>query len=434
VFEDQMQQDQIDRAKATGTAAADARKSLDAIIGEAAPRAGRGRRVARWTVTALVAAVAGYFVWSYLSSGTTYDYVTQKISRGDLTVVVTATGTVQPIAQVDVSTAISGIVRKVNVDYNSPVSRGDVLAELDTDTLAATAAATRARLVVAEANVAKAKAAHEASVTTYERQASLYNKGFMSAQTLQDTQLAMNANAAALKASEAEVLVAQADLKLAETNLAKALITSPIDGVVLTRNIDEGSTVAASLQAPVLFTIAGDLKRMEVQVDVDEADIGKVAVDQQATFSVDAYPNRTFPAVITNVRFVSETINNVVTYKALLRVDNEHLLLRPGMTATAEIVVEKVAGALLTPNAALLYTPPAVTQSSGFLGIFRPPNMGAVTTNEVPSGSRMLWVLRDKVPTEMAVQTGPTDGQSTQIISGDVAEGDEAIVDAVARE
>lgn len=430
-----MQQDQTDRPQAAvGSAGPGGAKTLDAIIGEAAPRAGRSRRVVRWTGIALAAAVAGYFAWSYLSSGTTYDYATQKVARGDLTVVVTATGTVQPIAQVDVSTAISGIVRKVNVDYNSPVNRGDVLAELDTDTLEATAAATRARLVVAEANVAKAKAAHDASVTTYERQASLYNKGFMSAQTLQDTQLAMNANAAALKAAEAEVLVAQADLKLSETNLAKALITSPIDGVVLTRNIDEGSTVAASLQAPVLFTIAGDLKRMEVQVDVDEADIGKVAVEQEATFSVDAYPSRSFPAVITNIRFVSETINNVVTYKALLKVDNEQLLLRPGMTATAEIIVDRVGGALLAPNAALLYTPPATSESSGFLGIFRPPNMGAVTTNEVPSGSRTIWVMRDKVPTEVAVETGATDGQRTQILSGEIAEGDQVIVDAVARE
>lgn len=429
-----MQQDQSNRPQAAGTSAVPGgTKTLDAIIGEAAPRVGRGRRVVRWTVIVLAALVAGTFAWSYLSSGTTYDYTTQKIARGDLTVVVTATGTVQPIAQVDVSTAISGIVRKVNVDYNSPVIRGDVLAELDTDTLEATAAATRARLVVAEANVAKARAAHDASVTTYERQAALYNKGFMSAQTLQDTQLAMNANAAALKAAEAEVLVARADLKLAETNLAKTLITSPIDGVVLTRNIDEGSTVAASLQAPVLFSIAGDLSQMEVQVDVDEADIGKVAVEQEATFSVDAYTNRSFPAVITKIRFVSETINNVVTYKALLKVDNQQLLLRPGMTATAEIVVEKVGAALLTPNAALLYTPPATTQSGGFLGIFSPPNMGAVTTNVVPAGTRTLWVMRDKVPAEIAVEIGATDGQHTQILSGDIAEGDQVIVDAVAR-
>ncbi|MDB4273570.1 efflux RND transporter periplasmic adaptor subunit [bacterium] len=430
-----MQLDQVDRPQAAGGGdVSNSKKGLEAIIGEAVPQAGRGRRVIRWTAVALAALVAGYLAWSYLSSGTTYDYLTQKVTRGDLTVVVTATGTVQPVARVDVSTAISGIVRKVNVDYNSPVSRGKVIAELDTDTLEATAAAARARLVVAEANVAKAKAAYDASVTTYERQASLFNKGFMSAQTLQDTQLAMNANAAALKAAEAEVLVTQADLRLAETNLGKALITSPIDGVVLTRNIDEGSTVAASLQAPVLFSIAGDLKRMEVQVDVDEADIGKVAVGQEATFSVDAFPNRAFPAVITKIRFVSETINNVVTYKALLKVENDQLLLRPGMTATAEIVVDKVAGGLLTPNAALLYTPPATNQSSGFLGIFRPPNMGAVTTNEAPTGTRTLWVMRDKVPAEVAVETGATDGQRTQILSGEIAEGDEVIVDAVARE
>lgn len=408
--------------------------SLRDVLGDAAP--GPTRRVGRtlrWLLIGAAVVAAGYFGWAYFAQDSGYVYTTQKVTRGDLTVIVTATGTVQPITQVDVSSAISGIVRKVNVDYNSTVYRGDVLAELDADTLQAGVASARAHLVVANANVAKAKATSNASIATYERQAALFNRGVMSAQTLEDTRLAMDAADAALKAVEAEVLVADADLKLAETNLAKTLITSPIDGVVLTRDVNEGSTIAASLSAPVLFSIAGDLKRMEVQVDVDEADIGNVAVGQTGTFTVDAYPDRTFPAEITEIRFVSETINNVVTYKALLSVDNSDLFLRPGMTATADIVVNTVRDALLVPNAALRYTPPAEESSGGgLLSMFGPPDTGTATTAELPGGARTLWVMRDKVPVEATVVTGATDGQNTELKSGDLVEGDAVVLDAVA--
>ena len=408
--------------------------SLRDVLGDAAP--GPTRRVSRtlrWLLIGAAVVAAGYFGWAYFAQDSGYVYTTQKVTRGDLTVIVTATGTVQPITQVDVSSAISGIVRKVNVDYNSTVYRGDVLAELDADTLQAGVASARAHLVVANANVAKAKATSNASIATYERQAALFNRGVMSAQTLEDTRLTMDAADAALKAVEAEVLVADADLKLAETNLAKTLITSPIDGVVLTRDVNEGSTIAASLSAPVLFSIAGDLKRMEVQVDVDEADIGNVAVGQTGTFTVDAYPDRTFPAEITEIRFVSETINNVVTYKALLSVDNSDLFLRPGMTATADIVVNTVRDALLVPNAALRYTPPAEESSGGgLLSMFGPPDTGTATTAELPGGARTLWVMRDKVPVEATVVTGATDGQNTELKSGDLVEGDAVVLDAVA--
>ncbi|MDP3895125.1 MAG: efflux RND transporter periplasmic adaptor subunit [Mesorhizobium sp.] len=408
--------------------------SLRDVLGEAAPAPTRAAgRTLRWLLIGAALVAAGYVAWAYFAQGSGYVYTTQKVTRGDLTVIVTATGTVQPITQVDVSTAISGIVRKVNVDYNSVVYRGDVLAELDADTLQASVASARARLVVANANVAKAKATANASIATYERQAALFERGFMATQTLEDTRLAMDAAAAALKAVEAEVLVADADLKLAEINLSKTLITSPIDGIVLTRDINEGSTLAASLAAPVLFSIAGDLKRMEAQVDVDEADIGNVAVGQSATFTVDAYPDRPFPAEITEIRFVSETINNVVTYKALLAVDNTELLLRPGMTATADIVVNTVRAALLVPNAALRYTPPVVESSGGGLfSMFRPPSTGSSTSPEPPGGSRTVWVMRDKAPVEATVVTGATDGQNTELKSGDLVEGDSVVLDAVA--
>lgn len=408
--------------------------SLKDILGDSVPRkTGIVRRISRWLIAAAAVLAAGILAWLTLGQGDSYSYTTQKAVTGDLTVVVTATGTMQPISKVDVSTPISGIVRKVNVDYNSVVRRDDVLAEIDMDTYKASLASARAKLAVANANVAKAKAAADAAVTTYERQSALFNRGVLSAQSLEDTRLTMDANAAALLAVEAEVLVAEADLQLAQTNLARATITSPIDGIVLTREIDEGATVAASLAAPVLFTIAGDLRQMEAQVDVDEADIGNVAVGQSATFTVDAYPDRSFPAEITDIRVVSETINDVVTYKALLKVDNAELLLRPGMTATADIVVETVGSALLVPNTALRYSPPEEDDGGGLLGLLRPPRMTALTTADLPGGSRSLWVMRDRVPIEVTVQTGATDGQNTVLTSGDVAEGDDLVVDAVAK-
>lgn len=409
--------------------------TLAVILGEhAPPRRTLFGRAWRWLLPLAIAATAGLLGWGYFGRGEAYIYATETAVRGDLTVRVTATGTVQPVAQVEISSEISGIVRKVNVDYNSIVRRGDVLAELDKGTLEANLASARAKLAVARANVAKAKAAADAAMTTYQRQTALFERGVASAQALEEARQNRDANAAALQAAEAEVEVAAADLQLAETNLARAKITSPIDGVVLTRSVNVGSTVAASLSAPVLFVIAGDLKEMEVQVDVDEADIGNVAVGQSATFSVDAYPDRSFPAEITDIRIVPETVNNVVTYKALLKVDNGDLLLRPGMTATADIVVKTVRDALLVPNAALRFAPPERPRrrSGGIFGLFRPPRMGAVTRVESAGPGRSVWVMRDGGPVRVPVTVGASDGQRTEIVSGGIAVGDELIVDAVA--
>lgn len=387
-------------------------------------------RLVLWTSIVLALALAAYGTWIYLGQGARYDYTTAPVTRGDLTVVVAATGTVQPLAQVDVSTAVSGVIRKINVDYNSVVKTGDVLAELDTDTLRATLSAARARLRVAEANVAKIAITLESARDSFDRQLTLFERRVSSVRDLEAAQSNLDTASAGLRAAEAEVESAKADLQLAEINLGHAFITSPIDGVVLSRNVSEGSTVAAALQAPILFSIAGDLTEMEVQVDVDEADVGRVAEGQKATFTVDAYRDRVFPAEITDIRFVSETVNNVVTYKALLQVDNSNLLLRPGMTATADIVVTTVDAALLVPNAALRYTPPQES-GEGFL-FFPAPNMGAVTSAERSGGARTIWVLRGTAPTAVDIEVGVTDGQYTEVLSGDLKEGDEVVTDAVA--
>ncbi|MET3584776.1 multidrug efflux pump subunit AcrA (membrane-fusion protein) [Pseudorhizobium tarimense] len=229
---------------------------------------------------------------------------------------------------------------------------------------------------------------------------------------------------------------AEASLRLAEVNLGKSKIVSPIDGLVLTRDVEPGQTVASSLNAPVLFTIAGDMRKMELQVAVDEADVGQVQEGQEATFTVDAYPDRTFPAKIQTIRFASETVSNVVTYKAILTVENNDLLLRPGMTATADVVVESVEHTLLVPNAALRYSPPAAESGGGgsiLTRLFRPPRIRGTRDATGSGASRSVWVMHGGNPQQVSLETGPSDGQSTVVRSGELQEGDLVITDATAR-
>ena len=233
----------------------------------------------------------------------------------------------------------------------------------------------------------------------------------------------------------ASVTEAQAALSSDRTNLSKASIRSPINGIVLTRAVEPGQTVAASLQVATLFTIAQDLREMELAVDVDEADVGRVADTQQATFTVDAYPNRTYEASVTRVAFGATTTGDVVSYTTVLVVKNDDLSLRPGMTASAEIETASVKDALLVPNAALRYTPAATTASRGFVASLMPgPPRGAATPAEATTtdGSRTIWVLRDGAPVAVSVTPGLTDGSSTEVVSGDLREGDAVITDTAA--
>ena len=375
----------------------------------------------------MLIAVAGSAGYVYQGSGgDEFSYTTQPAKRGDLTVVVTATGSVQPTEQVDISSELSGIVRDVNVDYNSEVVSGEVLAVLDTNKLEADVKRSRAKLVSARANVTKANADMLSARTSLERLKSLVRSSVSTQQSLEDAQYKYKSAAAAKQINEAEVLSAEADLQLAEVNLAKAKIVSPINGVILTRSVNPGATVAASLSAPVLFTIAGDLRKMELQVDVDEADVGQIAVGQKATFTVDAYPHKTFPAEIEQIRFASATTNNVVTYKAVLSVDNANLLLRPGMTATADITVEAVKDTLMVPNAALRYAPPEADIARGaaslLFSVRRASAVRAQTrgSETLAGAKRRVWVLRNGVQVPLIIQVGSSDGQFTQVISGEL--------------
>ncbi|MGE0230398.1 MAG: efflux RND transporter periplasmic adaptor subunit [Flavobacteriaceae bacterium] len=411
-----------------------AKQDIKTVLG-VTPRRGA---IWRWIVFALVVLTLGLVAWYWLAQSGRGDqaiYATTPAAIGDLTVAVTATGTVEPTNQVDISSELSGIVRAVKVNFNDKVVVGQELAQLDTDKLEASAARSRAVLSARQAQVAQAEATVQETLAQLERSQELAERNVTAAQTLQSS-VATHARAmAALAVARAEVEVAEADLRSDETNLAKACICSPINGVVLERNVEVGQVVASTLQAPVLFTIAEDLAEMELRVDIDEADVGKVHLNQPATFTVEAYQGRTFPAKIAELRYAPQTVEGVVTYKAILSIDNAQLLLRPGMTATADIIVDEVTQALIVPNAALRFTPPVEEQGTGgggLLGLLMPrrPSSQSTSTTE-PSGQGMhtIWVLRDGRPAPVTVRTGSTDGLMTVIVEGTLAPGDPVITD-----
>ncbi len=397
-----------------------------------------GRRWLRWTVAAIVLLILAViaYVWLQPGQASAVRYETAEVETGDLTVTVTATGTLQPVNQVDVGSELSGIIDTVNVDFNDRVTHGQVLARLNTDRLQARVTESRASLESDKSKVEEAKATVLETRLRFERCEQLAARKLCTQEEL-DTDRAAQARAKAVEASAlAQVAVARATLGGNETELGKAEIRSPIDGLVLQRQIEPGQTVAASLQAPVLFTLAEDLAQMELIVAVDEADVGKVAEGQQAEFTVDAYPEREFPAHITQVRFAPQTIEGVVTYETVLAVDNTELLLRPGMTATAVITVQQLHGVTLVPNAALRFMPAEtkVEQRSGggvFGALFRRPHSKKRNADIDKNGGKKVWLLRDGQPQAVAVKTGPSDGKVTELRSDVVLPGQLVVIDTV---
>jgi HlyD family secretion protein len=410
---------------------------------EAGPRPPRRRARLLWGIgVVLVACVA--VAWSRSDSGSAVQYRTLPAERGDLRVTVTATGTLEPTKTVDVGSEVSGTIVQVLVDEDDHVKAGQVLARIDPTKLEAQARQLEAALAAAEAKVLQAKATREESATQRRRLEQLYAEHLSSRQDL-DAQRAAAARAAADEASaEAAVSQARATLQTVRTDLAKAVIHSPIQGVVLTRTAEPGATVAAQFQAPVLFKIAEDLRRMELRVDVDEADVAQVRQGEDATFTVDAYPGRTFQAQIKRVRQASQTTEGVVTYEAVLAVDNGALALRPGMTATAELTSSRITDAVLVPNAALRFTPPAATarvaDNRSFISRLmpgpprRPANGNANGAAAENGKTQRVWVLKEGRPAAVPVEIGATDGKRAQVVSGDVAPGLALIVDIAGKE
>ena len=388
-----------------------------------------------WGMVLAVLAGGGYWYWQGQGSTVaTVRYTTAEAAMGDITVIVTAVGTVEPTLQVDVGSLISGTISEVAVEINDRVTKGQVLARLDTSSLEAELARVEAALMAAKAAVEDARATQEAAVVALSRAQKMRDRGLVTEEDLATASTSRRRADAALASAEANVHVAEANVKLSQTAIDKAVMVSPIDGMVLDRTADLGQTVSASGSTVTLFTLAHDLGQMQLQVDVDEADIGKVEVGDRAEFSVDAWAGETFPADVKAMYFAPQKVDGIVTYATILAIDNSDHRLRPGMTASADIVVEHAPDVLTVPNAAFRYTPPlqtaSVQRSSGLLGMLfssapTTARQRTTVTNEVTSeGLRNLYVLRDGVPVKIAVRTGVTDGDLTQVLEGPLTAGD----------
>ena len=395
----------------------------------------RGRLQNRVILGLVLAALALGGYWLYArsqSNAATVTYETMPAAQADVIVTVSAAGTIQPITQVEIGSEASGVVRQVLVEENALVKTGDVLAILDTTRLEAQRTRTVAQLQAAEARLVEANATATERQLAENRLKSLRARGLSTAQDMDTAAASSLRGDAGLTAAQADVTAAKADLNIIDADISKTRVLSPIDGVILKRSVEPGQTVAASLQAPVLFKIAQDLKRIQLEAAVDEADIGQVKVGQTATFTVDAYRGRNFPARIERLSFAPETVDGVVTYKAILSAANEELALRPGMTATARITVEEYKQALTVPNEALRYAPPVKQEVESFsiTRMFMPRfPRGQRGKNEVAAdGKRVIYVLKAGVPTAVRIKAGATDGKATVVHDGELKIDDPVVI------
>lgn len=383
------------------------------------------KRIVWLAVLCTAIGIGSWWYQSSQSAANLVSYETARPLRGDLTIIVTATGTIQPTTQIDVSSEMSGVVRTVNVDNNSLIKKGQVLAELDSERYKAQVRSLQASVKGSRAKLAETAATLTAAELALERQLSLQARGLAVKQELESALAAQQRAVAAIASAEADIEIANANLELKQLDIDKSQITSPVDGIVLKRAIEPGQTVASSLQAPVLFTLAEDLKRMQLEANIDEADIGAVRVGQDATFTVDAFTARRFPARIETIEFSPLVTEGVVTYKAVLSVDNSELALRPGMTATAQVVVQQISNALLVPNAALRYSPPAAARQESFslsrLFLPRFPRNERPVKKDIKAGERTVWILEGGVPKSLTIAIGASDGKMTEITKGEVS-------------
>jgi len=377
----------------------------------------RGKTVAAALLVLILAAGVGVYLWR---SDRPTAYVTVPVTNGPLTVTVNATGTLQPQDQVDVGAEISGRVDAVNVDFNDRVTKGQVLAIINTDQIRAQLAQAQAALNSARATVTNNEATVKETFERRNRSRGLFAIGGASAQDVQTTEAEYDRAVASVAKAKADVENAAALVVSHQTSLNKAQVRSPINGVVLERRVSSGQTVAASFQTPVLFSLASDLSMMQLAVDIDEADIGLVHEGQQASFAVDAYPQRRFDARLISLRNAPKTANGVVTYQGLLAVDNATMLLRPGLTATASILVSQAKDAILVPNGALRFTPPAKDAT--------PPAPPAAQNGELVG---RVWILDGKIPVVRDLKIGRSDGRNTEVLSGNLKPGMRVITDTV---
>ena len=432
----------VSASDAAAASAASGAADVAAVLAGPAARPWYRRPVVWGSALLLVAAACGLWYWQQRQAANAAPaYSTQAVVRGKLTLTVTANGTLQPTRSISIGSELSGTVLKVNVDVNNMIKKGQVLVELDTAKLRDQILRSKAALAAAIAKVAQTAATIQEATATMGRldEVARLSVGKVPSKSELDSGRATLARAVADDASaRAGVNDARAALSTDQINLSKASISSPADGVVLTRAVDPGNAVAASLQAVTLFTLAEDLTKLRLWVYVDEADVGSVKLGQDASFTVSAYLSRDYPAKVTRVGFGSTITDNVVTYLTYLDVDNSDLSLRPGMTATATIVATQRQDVLLVPNTALRFTPTAATAApaakGGVMSSLTPrmpggPARRSAATGASTAAAKQVWVLRDGAAVAVPVTPGISDGHMTEITGGDLAAGMLVITD-----
>lgn len=360
-------------------------------------------------IICVILLIAILIVVGILSKGKKTFYETDELKKCTISQTVEASGTINPVNTVSVGSTVSGLIKEIYVDFNSVVKKGQVLAQIDPAIFEATVKQQHAAIVNAQANLAKLQANVDYSRKTFNRYQNLYKRNFISKSDLDQAKSTYQADMAQIEAAKAQIVQAQAQYKTALTNLDYTKITAPVDGMIISRKIDVGQPVAASFQAPELFTIAQDLKKMQIEVNVSEADIGKVEKGQSVIYTLDGYPDSEFYGKVTQVRISPTTVSNVVTYSVIVEVENEDLKLKPGMTANVQIVTKKVENVYCVSNSALKVN---INEKNE---IMKYENPG-------------IWILENKTPKRVEVEIGISDDEKTQIISNKLKQSDKIII------
>ena len=355
----------------------------------------------RYIITALafLVLIAGTSTYVYLKNKVHYQ--TRTLKRCTITEIVEASGTINPVNTVSVGSTVSGLIKEIYVDFNSEVKKGQLMAQIDPANFEATVQQNQAQIANAQANLAKLQATTEYDRKMYERYKNLYAKNFVPRSDLDQMESTYKSDLAQINAARAQIAQYQASLKTAMTNLGYTKIIAPVDGTVISREIDLGQPVAASFQAPELFTIAQDLTKMQIEVNVSEADIGRVKEGQDVTYTLDGYADSIFTGKVTQVRLASTNTNNVVTYSVIVNVENNDLKLKPGMTANVSIITNKRENVLCAPNIALKFTP---------------------KTDGTKYKNQGVWLLENNKPVRHDIQIGASDDNFTEISAKDVKE------------
>jgi len=415
------------------------------------------KRTVTIAVLLILVGLGGFGLWVFRGSAKEAVFTTVAITRGTITQTVSATGTLQAVVTVQVGSQVSGTIAKLYADFNSKVTKGQVIAELDQGKYKARVEEERANVVSAQADLAKTKVSLEDTERTLARATELRKRELISQSELDAAETSHRAALAQIEVAKGRVEQAKAGLDQAGLDLSYTVIRSPVDGIVISRNVDVGQTVAASLQAPTLFTIANDLSKMEVHTNVAEADIGTVWQGQEVTFTVDAYATRRFRGTVAQVRNAPTVVQNVVTYNAVVRIDNKELLLKPGMTANVLFLVSQKNDVLTVPNLAIRFRLP--TEKADSPSQVRRTDQGSGAARGVPQGSgegrrggsrgresgdrkgtqegqgtadtsrwATVYLLRDQKPVSVRARLGITDGAITEVIEAEVKEGERVIV------